>query len=142
MVYFDNAATSFPKPRCVIKAVNDCILNYCANSGRSAHVLADKTGEKIFTAREAIADFLSFPYPENVCFTTNATYALNIAIKTLVPKGSHVLISDMEHNSVLRPVYDLSKQKLFLINCRRTSFWLLGNCQPFHDNPSGLESDW
>ena len=109
MIYLDNAATTFPKPESVIRKTDECIRKYCANSGRSSHSLAVKTDEEIFYTREAIADFLSFPHPERVCFTTNATYALNIAIKSFITKKCHVLISDIEHNSILRPLYKLKE---------------------------------
>lgn len=111
MIYLDNAATSFPKPRSVIKKVDECIKKYCGNPGRSGHFLSMKCAEEIYSTREKIATLLSFEKPENVVFCTNATYALNIAIKTLVPKGSHVLTSDIEHNSVLRPLETLSVKK-------------------------------
>lgn len=107
MIYLDNAATSFPKPDCVIKEVNRCIKKYCANSGRSSHSLAIKTDEEIYRARESIASLLSIDTPERVCFTQNTTYALNLAIKTTLREKCHVLISDLEHNSVLRPLYKL-----------------------------------
>ena len=111
MIYLDNAATSFPKPRSVIRETLNCIKKYCANSGRSSHRLAVKTSEEIYKAREAVSDLVSLGAPENVCFTTNATYALNIAIKTLITSPCHILISDIEHNSVLRPIHKL-KEKL------------------------------
>ncbi len=109
MIYLDNAATTFPKPSSVIEKTVECITKYCANSGRSSHSLAIRTDEEIYNAREMIADFLSFPYPENVCFTTNATYALNIAIKSFITEKCHVIISDIEHNSILRPINKLSE---------------------------------
>ncbi len=109
MIYLDNAATSFPKPRNVIKATEDCIHKYCANPGRSSHKLAERTAEEIYRTREAISGILSFNTPENICFTANATYALNIAIKSIITSKCHVLISDIEHNSVLRPVHALKE---------------------------------
>lgn len=109
MIYLDNAATTFPKPKNVIHETLDCIKKYCANSGRSSHNLAIRTTEEIYRTREAISDFLSTDAPENVCFTTNATYALNIAIKTFITSPCHVLISDIEHNSVLRPINKLKE---------------------------------
>ncbi len=109
MIYLDNAATTFPKPNYVIRQTLECIKKYCANSGRSSHNLAVRTTEEIYRAREAISSFLSINTPENVCFTTNATYALNIAIKTFITKPCHVLISDIEHNSVLRPLNKLKE---------------------------------
>ena len=118
MIYLDNAATSFPKPKCVIDAANDCISNWCANSGRSSHKNALVTNEKIFSAREIVSDFLSISAPEKIVFTLNATYALNIAIKTLIPEGKHVIISDVEHNSVLRPIEMMKKTA----NCEYSVF--------------------
>ena len=109
MIYFDNAATSFPKPRCVIRALNNCVKDYCGNPGRSAHTLSIKSSEKIFETRSAIASFLNYSCPENVVFTLNASYALNLAIKTTVKPNSHVIISDLEHNSVIRPLHALKK---------------------------------
>lgn len=110
MIYFDNAATTFPKPQRVIRAVEKCIKEYCANHGRSTHRLALRTSEKIYETREKIAGLLGVKYPEYVVFTENATHALNLAIKTTVNPGSHVIISDMEHNSVFRPIYALSEK--------------------------------
>ena len=109
MIYLDNAATSYPKPRTVIRETINCIKKYCANSGRSSHKLAIRTSEEIYGTRSAVCDFLSYDKPENVCFTSNATYALNIAIKTLITAPCHILISDIEHNSVLRPVQKLKE---------------------------------
>lgn len=111
MIYFDNAATTFPKPRCVTKAVTECIKQYCGNPGRSSHSLSLRTSEKIFETRECVASFIGIENPENVVFTQNATHALNLAIKTTLKPDTHVLISDIEHNSVLRPVHAL-KEKL------------------------------
>jgi len=109
-IYFDNGATSFPKPKCVVDSVSECIKRYCANPSRSTHKLAVLASEKVYSAREALASFLNFDSPEQVVFTLNATYALNIAIKTSLKQDSHCLISDLEHNSVLRPIYKLQKQ--------------------------------
>ncbi len=110
MIYLDNAATSFPKPRNVIKEVCKCISEYCGNPGRSSHSLSVKTSEKIYDAREKIASFFGFDKPENIVFTNNATTALNIAIKTSITPGSHILISDLEHNSVLRPLCKIATE--------------------------------
>lgn len=110
MIYLDNAATTFPKPESVIRRTEECIRKYCANSGRSAHSLAIKTDEEIFYTREAIANFLSFESPERVCFSTNATYALNIAIKSFISERRHILVSDIEHNSILRPLNSLREK--------------------------------
>lgn len=110
MIYLDNAATTFPKPRSVIDGTLECIKKYCGNPGRSSHRLSAKISEKIYETREAIADFLGSDSPENVVFCQNATHALNIAIKTTIEPDTHVLISDLEHNSVLRPINALVRK--------------------------------
>ena len=108
IIYFDNAATTFPKPESVIMSTVDCMENYCGNPGRGSHLLALKSAEKVFEAREALSDLFDAP-PENVVFTFNTTYALNMAIKGIMCGGGHMLISNMEHNSVLRPAAKLAK---------------------------------
>ena len=110
MIYLDNTATTFPKPGCVIEAITDFIRNDCGNAGRSSHKMSVKSSEKLYEARELIAALFN-GNEEDVVFTLNTTYALNIAIKSLLPDHSHILISDIEHNSVLRPVYSLYKEK-------------------------------
>ena len=109
MIYLDNSATTFPKPKCVYDEVMTCMKKYCGNPGRSSHKLSLKSAEKIFEARSVIADFFGAD-AENVIFTYNTTYALNLAIKSNLKRNSHVLISDIEHNSVFRPISELSKQ--------------------------------
>lgn len=109
MIYLDNAATTFPKPACMIKELNKCIEKYCGNPGRSGHIISIKAAEKIYECREALAAFFGTSHPENIVFTLNTTYALNLAIKSLYQENSHVLISNMEHNSVLRPVHLLKE---------------------------------
>ena len=104
IIYLDNAATSFPKPRCVIREVRKCITEYCGNPGRSSHSLALRSSEKIYEARENIARLLNYDHPENIIFTMNATHGLNIAIKGIINSKMHAIISDLEHNSVIRPL--------------------------------------
>lgn len=105
MIYFDNAATSFPKPATVIKEVKRCLTEYCGNPGRSSHRLALAAANKIFDVRESVAELLGYQKCENVVFTPNATYALNLVIKGAIKDKCHVILSDLEHNSVLRPLY-------------------------------------
>ena len=104
MIYFDNAATSFPKPKSVVNEVTKCITRYCGNPGRSSHKLALAAADKIFETRILIAEFLGYKKCENVIFTPNATYALNLVIKGLITDRCHCIISDLEHNSVIRPL--------------------------------------
>ena len=108
MVYFDNAATTFPKPAAVKNAVDLAILRYGANPGRSGHDLSTETARQVYCVREKVAAFFGAEDAGQVVFTQNCTYALNTAIKGLVRPGDHVIISDLEHNSVLRPVHALS----------------------------------
>lgn len=109
MLYLDNAATSFPKPRGVSKAVKKCIDKYCGNPSRSSHFYSVKAAEQVYLTRESIANEFGINEPERVVFTVNATYSLNTAIKCLISAPCHVLISDLEHNSVLRPLVKLSE---------------------------------
>ena len=109
-IYFDNAATTFPKPETVHSAVSDCMRYYCGNAGRGGHTLAMQSAEKVFEARERLGAFFGAS-AENVVFTLNTTYALNMAIKGIAARGGHLLISNMEHNSVLRPVARLSRDR-------------------------------
>ena len=81
-VYFDNAATTWPKPQSVIRAVTETMLGYGGNPGRGSHHLAQKSAELLYDCRAAAADFFGAS-PENVVFTMNATHALNLAIKGL-----------------------------------------------------------
>ncbi len=109
MIYFDNAATSFPKPREVWEAQADCMRSYCGNPGRGSHRLAMLAAERIYECREELASLFGSYHPERVIFTPNATSALNLAIKGLVRAGDHVLISDLEHNAVWRPICRLTE---------------------------------
>ena len=111
MIYLDNAATTYPKPLCVTDEISRCIKKYCGNPGRSSHQLSVKSAEKIYEARSMLAKMFDGD-EENVVFTLNTTYALNIAIKSLIKYSTHVLISDMEHNSVFRPICRLMREKL------------------------------
>lgn len=107
MIYLDNAATSFPKPPEVIEAVRNAMVFYGANPGRSGYDLSVKSAEMVYQARSDLNVFFNGYGSENVSFFNNCTYALNMAIKGIVKSGEHIIISSLEHNSVLRPLYDL-----------------------------------
>ena len=111
MTYLDNAATSFPKPKCVIREVNRCIKTYCGNPGRGSHSMSLKAAEEIYKARETVARHIGAEEIENIVFTPNATYALNLAIKTLIEPNCHVLCSDFEHNAVIRPLNRMARER-------------------------------
>ena len=110
LIYLDNAATTFPKPRCVTDEVVKSMIKYGGNAGRGTHAIAMEAAEKIFECRSVAAELFSASGAENVFFTMNTTYGLNYVIKGLLKRGDHVIISDMEHNAVWRPIWKLAKQ--------------------------------
>ncbi len=109
MTYFDNAATSFPKPNMVYDSIMEAMKDYGANPGRSGHKLALKIGRGIFDTRELIAKLFNIKNPMNIIFTFNCTESLNLGIKGILQRGDHVITTSMEHNSVLRPLTALKK---------------------------------
>ncbi len=109
IVNFDNAATTFPKPRSVKNSVYSALEKY-GSSGRGGHAIAAATSQAVYSARETAADFFGAE-PENVVFTLNCTHALNTAIKGIMKNGGHMIISGMEHNSVARPAAALASEK-------------------------------
>lgn len=110
MVYFDNAATTFPKPDEVYDAIMKSMKEYGANPGRSGHKLALRMGREIYETRELLAKLFNIDNPMNVVFTSNCTESLNLAIKGILQRGDHVITSSMEHNSILRPLSSLEKE--------------------------------
>lgn len=119
MIYLDNAATSFPKPEQVYKAVMDAMRDYGANPGRSGHKLALQAGRVIYETRELLGKLFNIDNPMNIIFTHNATDGINLAIKGLLKPGDHVITTSMEHNSVLRPLKVLEKVgvKITIVQC-------------------------
>ena len=112
LIYLDNAATGFPKPRSVIDKMAELMLNGGGNPGRSSHSLALKASEAVYECREELNSFFEGEGAEQVCFSASATASLNLCIKGLLRRGDHVLISDMEHNAVYRPIYRLWKDRI------------------------------
>lgn len=108
-VYLDNAATSFPKPVDVLRRMETCMEHKGGNPGRGTHALSMAAAEEVYRARVAAADLFGSSHPENVIFTLNTTHALNVAMKGLLRRGDHVLISDMEHNAVWRPIHGMAE---------------------------------
>ncbi|GFI61472.1 cysteine desulfurase SufS [Clostridiales bacterium] len=104
-IYFDNAATTFPKPEKVADAVYEYIKNNGMNVGRGDYSLAAE--KAVYETRELICGLFGFDKPSNVIFTTNVTIALNVVLKGLLKAGDHVLTSAMEHNAVMRPLTQL-----------------------------------
>ena len=112
MIYLDNAATTYPKPVSVLHSAEKALYDYGANPGRSGHRLSLETSRQVFYAREKCAEFFGGE-TENTVFTLNCTHAINFALKGVCnAKGHcHVITSDLEHNSVIRPLHALYKQK-------------------------------
>ena len=110
MIYFDHAATSYPKPRCVERAVRRALTKYGGNPGRGGHALSLATAEMIYDCRLALSELLGMDAPERIVLTSGATMALNLAIYSRVRRGMHVLISDREHNATLRPILRLHRE--------------------------------
>ncbi len=108
MIYLDNGATSFHKPKAVARAMLRAI-NTCANPGRGGYGAAMEAAEQVYRCREA-AGMLFHCQPEQVVFTSNCTHGLNIAIRSLVKPGEKVVISGFEHNAVTRTLYDLGAE--------------------------------
>ena len=106
----DNGATSFPKPKSVWSAMQETLLQEGGNAGRGSHKLAAKAAERVFSVREKIAELFGSENPENVIFTKNCTEALNMCLFGYLKSGDHFLISDIEHNSVLRPAHALEQK--------------------------------
>jgi cysteine desulfurase/selenocysteine lyase len=119
MIYLDNAATSWPKPPEVIKAMTDALERAGGNPGRSGHHLSIAAARLIYDARETAARFFGIPDPQRVIFTSNATHALNLALRGILKPGDRVVASSMEHNAVMRPLRSLEKQgvRLNIVPC-------------------------
>ena len=109
MIYLDNAATSRMKPPCVAEAVTAALTSY-GNCGRGVHDDALSAARTVFDVRQKLAELFDAPGAERVVFTSNSTMALNLAISGLFGAGDHVISTDLEHNSVLRPLYRLREQ--------------------------------
>ena len=109
MIYFDNAASSHPKPPEVLRAVLRQLRENGANPGRSGHGMAMEAAQTVFLARQTVAKAFGTE-TEQVIFTANTTDAINRALKGVLTEGDHAVISDLEHNSVLRPLEALRER--------------------------------
>lgn len=113
MIYLDNAATTLHKPPEVAEVVKQAILT-AGNAARGAHSVSLSASRTVFETRQKLAQLFSCPRPDHVVFTMNSTEALNIALYGLLSPGDHVISTDLEHNSVLRPLYDLQTRGVFV----------------------------
>lgn len=114
LIYFDNAATSWPKPPGVAAAMTNFLDEIGANPGRSGHRLAIESSRVVHAAREAVARLFEAPDLLQVVFGANVTEALNLALRGLLQSGDHVITSSMEHNAVMRPLRALERQGVSL----------------------------
>ncbi len=109
MIYFDNAATTRRKPQEVVQAVTEALCSL-GNAGRGAHEATLQASRTIYDTRRKLAEFFHAESPERMVFTSNATESLNIAIKGVLNPGDHVITTQLEHNSVLRPLYEMEEK--------------------------------
>lgn len=108
MIYLDNSATTFPKPAAVIQAMNNAARNFSFNPGRGGYRQSLKASEIVYNTRSKVKSFFNAPSEESVIFTYNCTHAINMAVKGVLNRGDHAVISSFEHNAVLRPVQRLA----------------------------------
>lgn len=128
--YFDNSATSNPKPISVIEKVAEALTKYNGNPGRSGYKKAIKIDREIYNVRTKIAEFFNIKNPLQIAFTANASESLNFAIKGAGLENCHIISSIFEHNSVLRPLNYLKDEKnvsLSFIEPARNSEELIKN---------------
>jgi cysteine desulfurase family protein len=118
-IYFDNAATSWPKPDCVQKALKHYLKNVGANPGRSGHSASVEAGRILYSSRENLAKLFNCDDPLRIIFTSGITESLNLALSGLLEPGDHVITSSMEHNSMMRPLRFLEEKgiELSVIRC-------------------------
>lgn len=114
MIYFDNAATTLTKPQKVLDSLI-VLQKTCANAGRSGHKPSMKSSQVIFNARQKVCDLFNVDDLESVIFTYNATYALNLAIKSLIYDNCTVLTSSFEHNSTIRPLMSMKNVNTVIV---------------------------
>lgn len=119
MIYLDNAATSWPKPPEVLKAMTDVLERAGGNPGRSGHRLSIAAARVVYDTREELAEFFGITDPLRVIFTGNATYAINLALKGILKTGDNLVTSSMEHNAVMRPLRNLEEHgiRLNIVPC-------------------------
>jgi len=119
MIYLDNAATSWPKPEAVYQVMDNFMRHIGASPGRSGHRLSIEAGRIIYETREALAQLFSIDDPMRIIFTSNATEALNLALRGILHSGDHVITSSMEHNSVMRPLRAMERKgvEITVVNC-------------------------
>ena len=110
MIYLDNAATTWPKPAGVIPAAGRAAGVFGANPGRGGYAMAQETDRRLFECRSRAAGFFGLEQPEGLVYTPGCTWAINTVLHGCLRPGDHIVISDMEHNAVTRPLRELEKR--------------------------------
>ena len=150
VIYMDNAATTMHKPKTVIDAVV-AAMSSMGNAGRGANEASLSASRIIYDTRERLAKLFGAENPKQIVFTMNSTESLNIAIKGLIEPGDHVITTMLEHNSVLRPLYEMEERgaKLTIIKADKQGNFSLEDMEaaitpktkllvlPFSNNPTG-----
>lgn len=110
LIYLDNSATTYPKPQSVAQAMGRAVVRYGANPGRGGFDMSVRTGQAVYECRRDIAALIGASGPECVVFQANCTQALNLVMKGVLRSGDHVVVSDLEHNAVMRPISALAER--------------------------------
>lgn len=124
-VYFDNASTTFPKPKIVANSIYNYLVNVGGNANRSYYSNALEANRELLSCRDKVANLFNFEKSSNVIFTNNITTSLNMLIKGLLNPKDHVISSTMEHNSTLRPLIDCKEKlniELSLVEASKTGY--------------------
>lgn len=111
MIYLDNAATTWPKPPGVIDAVGRALKKYGANPGRGGHKMSMAASEEVYHCRETAARMFHLEDTSRVVFTLNCTMSMNMVLKGILARGGRVVVSDLEHNAIMRPLHALSPSR-------------------------------
>ena len=108
-IYFDNAATSFPKPKEVLDAMMEQMMNFGGSANRGSSKTVLQSSRLVYECREAIKTFFNYDKNENIVFTNNITSSINILLNAVVKPNWHIITTSMDHNSVLRPLFKLKE---------------------------------
>jgi len=131
MIYLDNAATSWPKPPEVARAIIEFLECAGGNPGRSGHALSIAAARVVYETREAVAELFNSPDPLRVIFTQNATHAINLVLKGILRRGGRVVTTSVEHNAVMRPLRALEREGVHvrIVPCDQEGFLNLANME-------------
>ena len=110
MIYLDNAATTYPKPAGVLRSMTEAVTLYGANPGRGGYPLAEAADRRLYECRCRAAEFFGVERPEQLIYTPGCTWSINTVLRGCLRPGDHVIISDLEHNAVVRPLHALGRR--------------------------------